>query len=593
MSHGSLDHLRSPRSHWLTVVACGILTVVCGWIGQSRYDHEHHPGIAHGIGPAYHALQLILVHGPHLEHSTNAWIDAARVLGVLTFLAIPTLVFGRRLRREWRMLKARDWTGHHIVCGLGAKGSAIVDCSIHHGQVPGVVAIDPSPDSHLAEHAEGLGACLIPSDATHPVALVQAGVSQAAEVVILTPSDEVNVRIATAVRQALATDGNRPADAGPRVFVHVCDIDLREELQRWCTVGTPASGPSPLQFFDVYDNEARKLLLNLPIDGAGIPKGSPLSVHVVILGFGRMGRSIALRAAKMGLFANGKLIRISVVDRNGDRQRQRFLFRHPVLADRELCQLDFHQMEVESLDAARQIQAWAAEPDCLLHIVECLDDDARSLEVAFRLQRILKRHAACNLRVRFHGHHALAELLKQQQVPGPNLFGMVEDTCSHEAYRNDERDRLAQSIHERFVHKRSASPHRNPGNDAALREWLRLPETIRESNRQQADHIEIKLRAIGCRLAEASEPGDPVRAFADHEVDVLAELEHRRWVAERRLGGWEYGAVADKEHLISPHLEEWAYLDGSIQDYDREAVRDIPELVALHKPGNKIVRNPG
>ena len=44
-----------------------------------------------------------------------------------------------------------------------------------------------------------------------------------------------------------------------------------------------------------------------------------------------MGRSLVLRAARMGHFANGKKLRISVLDR-ADAPCQRFLFHYPALA---------------------------------------------------------------------------------------------------------------------------------------------------------------------------------------------------------------------------------------------------------------------
>jgi hypothetical protein len=53
-------------------------------------------------------------------------------------------------------------------------------------------------------------------------------------------------------------------------------------------------------------------------------------------------------------------------------------------------------------------------------------------------------------------------------------------------------------------------------------------DDFRESNPQQADHMPIKMRAIGCRIVEASKPGEPVTGFRTEEVQLLAALERRR-----------------------------------------------------------------
>ena len=60
------------------------------------------------------------------------------------------------------------------------------------------------------------------------------------------------------------------------------------------------------------------------------PTRHPRTVHIVLLGFGRMGRSVAVRAAKIGHFANGRLLRITVVDRQAELQRERLLFVFPL-----------------------------------------------------------------------------------------------------------------------------------------------------------------------------------------------------------------------------------------------------------------------
>src|SRR5207244_4228676 len=109
-----------------------------------------------------------------------------------------------------------------------------------------------------------------------------------------------------------------------------------------------------------------------------------------------------------------------------------------------------------------------------------------------------------------HSQHSLAPILETKQhcdeIP-LTAFGMIEDTCLEDAFRHEQNESLARAIHEAFVFERTAGSRRNPQNDPALRDWEELPENIRESNRQQADHIAIKLRAIGCKLVDASQPG--------------------------------------------------------------------------------------
>jgi len=125
-------------------------------------------------------------------------------------------------------------------------------------------------------------------------------------------------------------------------------------------------------------------------------------------------------------------------------------------------------------------------------------------------------------------------------------------------------------------------------NDPALLPWDDLPEDFRESNRQQADHIFIKLRAIGCEAVSASDKKPAVTELASAEMELLAEMEHRRWVAERLLAGWTYGPKKDLERRENPNLVPWVELTEEIRNYDRDTVGKISTL--LESVGKKVCR---
>jgi hypothetical protein len=166
---------------------------------------------------------------------------------------------------------------------------------------------------------------------------------------------------------------------------------------------------------------------------------------------------------------------------------------------------------------------------------------------------------------------------------------MLEDTCSEDTFRGENVENLARGIHEDFVAARRNDPANPP--DAVMAPWDYLREDYRESNRQQADHMAIKMRAIGCRIVEASAPGDALPAFTLDEVEMLAQLEHRRWNAGRWLSGWRYGPQTDKPRRIHDCLVPWAELTEAMKELDRVPVRNIPQWLARAKPAMKVVRD--
>lgn len=619
MSHGSFHHLHAPRWQWWSIFLFGVATLIFGSIGVWQYEegpakpgihqtkasaeeavsggHEAKPTeptswldqpISRMSSPLYHAVQMLILHTSHFEHGPNFCLDVGRWCGAFTVFSATLVLVGRRIRSEFRLFRLSLWNDHHVICGLGSKGYEIALCLRKHNRNACIVFLDPHPDPELAEKCEHRGILLLPLDGAQPQALQRARVAQAREVIVVTPEDETNLRIAAEVR----AQWGAAAGKGPACHVHLSDIHLREALQEWVEADRQRGTVGALHFFDVFDHEARRVLRELPLDGEGIGAEDPRSVHVVLLGFGRMGRSLAVRAAKMGQFANGKPLRISVIDRNARQQSERYLFRYPVLEGKTICALKFYPEEAESLSTRKLIAQWAAEPDTLLHVLVCLDDDARAVEVALRLKSMLWQRPGCHVRVRIRSHESLAPMLSAAASSPNHLthFGVVEDTCADTAFRPELTDALARTIHEQFRLERGATSQRTPENDPAMRPWAELREDLRESNRSQADHIAIKLRAVRCLMVPADHAGTPVEEFTPAELDLLARLEHRRWNAERWLGGWRYGTPSNKDLRISENLVSWEELDDSIKQYDVQAVARIPALLRQMNPPRKIIR---
>ncbi len=141
--------------------------------------------------------------------------------------------------------------------------------------------------------------------------------------------------------------------------------------------------------------------------------------------------------------------------------------------------------------------------------------------------------------------------------------------------RPDLLEAVARVIHEGY---RANQADRKPAGDPAMAEWDVLPEHLRASNRAQAGDLFEKLREIDCTVHEGGDEVEVI-AFSADEIERMAVMEHDRWVAERLAGGWTSGerdVVAKK----TPYLVTWEQLPEEAREWDREAVRMIPELLA-------------
>jgi hypothetical protein len=135
---------------------------------------------------------------------------------------------------------------------------------------------------------------------------------------------------------------------------------------------------------------------------------------------------------------------------------------------------------------------------------------------------------------------------------------------------DEKRDAIARAIHAQYVRNQQG---RKPPDDPAMASWEMLAEPLRESNRHQAGEIMEKLRRFGYAVRIPTTGQPTVFKFEPEEE------EHERWVAERLQEGWRSGP-RDPEKKMTPYLVDWDQLADEIREYDRDAVRGIPGILA-------------
>ena len=90
---------------------------------------------------------------------------------------------------------------------------------------------------------------------------------------------------------------------------------------------------------------------------------------------------------------------------------------------------------------------------------------------------------------------------------------------------------------------------------------------MRQANRAQADHFAIKAATLRRGMDAAL-------------LEALTEAEHRRWMAEKIVGGWRHGAVRDDARKLHPSLQPYAGLSEAEKQKDRDAVLAVARGLA-------------
>jgi hypothetical protein len=200
-------------------------------------------------------------------------------------------------------------------------------------------------------------------------------------------------------------------------------------------------------------------------------------------------------------------------------------------------------------------------------------------------------------------------------------------------------EKLAVEINRQYnlSQEKKLAKAKREGNEADIEKYAKkvkntetfegLSPSFKMSNIRQAKSIPKKLSMIGCEIAHKTEEekedkrdfedklkeiikelkktddnyddnqeilersGKIVRVlrFSKDDVDDLAIFEHEDWMREREGTGWKFDEVDDSERKLSNSLVDWDELSEGVQELDKEAIRNIPNL--LDKIGLKVIRS--
>lgn len=496
----------------------------------------------------YYALQLFA-----LEFNEQPGVAVPPLLQVVRVLAPAVTVSGAALavvgERAALWMRRTFRRGYTLVIGETAEARAVVTALRRASRT----LVFPVADGHLES-------------------LRRAGIKHAGTVYVVA-EDEAdglpNVGIALGASTSSLTS--------TRVFVHVKDSELALGLRArdLMTERTQA-----LEYFMMDELAARAYVERDPLD----PDARP---EILVVGAGAFGRAVVVSFARhwRAVFGpNAGRVAVTLVDRNASAARGRLQDRWQVVE--ETC--DITAIDTDDVTAALKVirQPYRA--------YICYDDERVALRVALTA-RPLWHGAPGSLVVRLNelSEHAA-------DFPSGPLFDDLGDRLTvanvaalagpFVAAQPDLFEDLAQSIHTRYLGDQLRKGEQL-GARPSLRPWSELGPVFRNSNIDQARHLAVKLRAIGATIAPRSAT-NPTFALTDAEVEMLAPMEHARWVRERTHAGWRLAAQTDPDRKRSTDLVPWDQLREESRAKDREAVRGLETTFAdaLADIGLQIVR---
>jgi hypothetical protein len=545
---------------WLLLVLFGSLSLLFSLVRVDALPS----GFAEPVNAVYQAGAR-LAFDDNTKDAVVAKLFALLFAGVTASLIVLTLV-GDQLKRAFRAFRGK----HTVIWGLDFLGTHLVQ---EFDRTSPVIAVAAGADSERFPDVGFTGASLLVGNLATERLWKKAGAARAARLIAASADDAANIAVGfEALRQAARTNGRGRI---PRVFVHVTNPQLRSSL-RWKRAFRSAASGRPVTMFNVFDNCARLLLQKHGLDHQRVYEDHRRSVQLMVIGFGQMGEAVLVRAALVAHYANQQPLRAIVIDRHAMQKQDAFSVRYPGLP--LVADLCFVQGEADSR-AVQEMIVRECGADVITTVVVCLDHDTPALSLALSLDRDLPPHVAIRVRLDDESLMPLVEVKAGgNSARRLTAFGSFRHACLQENFDNPEADRMARNLHAAYVRLRQQEGL--AADERSMRDWEELDDDLVESNRQLADHIPVKLRAIGCRLAREGDgdPGILVSALTREETLLLGRIEHRRWVAERRLAGWRDGEK-NVEQRLSPYLVPWELLPEDVQHNDVHFAEILPTLL--------------
>jgi voltage-gated potassium channel Kch len=580
------------RLFWTVLVLAAMIALgfgAYGWWLQDDAGKDPASLVEIGVR-SVHALFLSDIYfDESIKPEAEPWLAVARTAGaVFTVLAAGRiLLFAVGARFTELMLRGRR--GHDVVIG---EGAAAHDYALLAGA---------RKVTHLVREQTTTGGKIARLKRHGPLGaqLARAGAQKASRILVDENDDADTWE--TAQRAARACPG-------VDVLAHIRDTWVLERLSR-------ADPETSLRPFSYAGGVARQIMLAHPPYLLARAMAAQKQ-HIVLIGFGSVGQALLREFLITSVSRGPSEMMVTAIDPRMEQLASDFLARHPGLGaqvDIQLLSGDVRQ------DAGTVLQALAQRRTmseiCAVYV--SIDDAHLPLSAGLAIKDRASRLDLFRAPIFLCADHGagLAQVRQGIGVIGaPSAdakqasereklaqvesllcelrlvsFGSWSDAFDGAGLWEPQLDGQARRLHETYEKLVQAA---KPGDGSSANPWSGLSDEFRASNRRAAAHIRAKADAAGFDLnGWLAEPAGGRRV---HELppardvfllnnagfmEQMGELEHRRWMIDRLLNGWKYGAVRDNRARLHPDLRPFNELDPNTKGKDDNVIATTAELI--------------
>ena len=342
---------------------------------------------------------------------------------------------------------------------------------------------------------------------------------------------------------------------------------------------------------------------NIVLDYEPITIQSERHVHLVVFGMDDMAEMIAIQAAHVAHYPNyvrnhSLRTRITMIDANAQQKSEVFMKRYRHLFDNSYYRIvnlseekgvvEFHKpmyegrredfvdvewefVETENCNAEvnEKLELWAKDERQLLTVVLATQDGNRNICDALRLPDVLYRY---NNQVYVYSQKEISFM----NYPNLHVIGMVDKGYDVELPLV----RMAKNVN--YIYDLCYEENDMQWNgqmyyaveiDDAKREisWSNLKTVKRMSSIYNAMTIPTKMRSVGLEENDWKQFYD----ITQHEIEILAQVEHNRWSIEELILGFRPCTDAEQDIIAADVKKQKDAFKAKNVHYDLRAYGEL------------------
>ena len=528
----------------------------------------------------FRTAQLVTLQFPADLYDSIPWqLQVARLLVPLVAILATINVLVGAITRPIRLALMPYVKGHVVLCGTAQLNEAALHTLAERGRR--IVTVAPVSDPARCESLDALGITFVEADPFQSVTFRALNIAEASALFLTLGDDIDNIDLAML---AFAAAEKRSDDLAPLLLGVMIE---REDLARELDAALDGLARKHNIRYHRLCPDREGLRIELRRFAPVFLKASP---------------SERSRLLVIGLYANWQQIIMQLVISSQDHPEALPLI-SLVLDEAEAAAFAIWRSAKPDLDLVARFEILPQGAGLLPtgetpsddritfdapQLVVILRADEDAVATALALRRPGNRFGLRGQPILVHRSkedRVLARLgeteVRDRTFQDLIAFGGLVRPEAIERVLDQRGDEIAIALHENYLHAENTL---GAGSTTALAAWADLLENLREANRAAAEHAAILFASVGLRLVPAH--GGATNEVTAEELETLARVEHRRWIADRIDRGWRSGPARDDEQLIHPSITPFEGLSAHDREKDRNTVRAL--LSAIGHAGFRL-----